>query len=77
MTSLHSSTPLSNACHIDFVSTDAAALASHMDDCASSRGRFFGLKSALESAHSMLFPRLITAVAIGLVLVVAAALTVV
>jgi hypothetical protein len=58
-----------------FVSTDAAALASHMDDCASSRGRFFGLKSALESAHCMLFPRLITAVAVGVVVV--AALTIV
>lgn len=75
MTSLNSSTRLSNACHIDFVSTDAAALASHMDDCASSRGRFFGLKSALESAHAMLFPRLITAVAVGVVVV--AALTIV
>lgn len=75
MTSLNSNTHLSNACHLDFVSTDAAALASHMDDCASSRGRFFGLKSALESAHSMLFPRLITAAAVGVVVV--AALTII
>ena len=75
MTSLNSITHLSNACHIDFVSTDAAALASHMDDCASSRGHFFGLKSALESAHSLLFPRLITAVAVSVVVV--AALTIV
>lgn len=75
MTSLTRRTPVSNACHVDFVSTDAAALASHMDDCASSRGRFFGLKSALESAHCMLFPRLITAVAVGVAVV--AALTIV
>ena len=75
MTSLNSSSHLSNACHIDFVSTDAAAMASHMDDCASSRGRFFGLKSALESAHSMLFPRLITVFAVGVVVV--SALTIV
>ena len=75
MTSLNSSSHLSNACHIDFVSTDAAALASHMDDCASSRGRFFGLKSALESAHSILFTRLITVFAVGVVVV--SALTIV
>ena len=45
----------------DFVSTDAAALASHMSHCASSRSRFFGLHAALEFAHSMLHPRLVTA----------------
>ena len=71
MNTLNTSNHFSNACHSDFVSTDAAALASHMDDCASSRGRFFGLRSVLETAHSMVFPRLITAVAIGVVVVVA------
>ncbi len=71
MTALNTSTHFSNARHSDFVSSDAAALASHMDDCASSRGRFFGLQSAFESAHSMVFPRLITAVAIGVILVAA------
>ncbi|MES2941288.1 MAG: hypothetical protein V4772_00305 [Pseudomonadota bacterium] len=45
----------------DFVSSDMAALASHMDDCAHSRGRFFGLQTAFESAHSLLFARLVTA----------------
>ena len=54
--------PQVNDC--DFVSTDAAALASHMNDCANSRGRFFGLQTAFESAHSMLFPRLGTAAAL-------------
>lgn len=45
----------------DFVSTDAAALASHMHDCASKRSRFFGLRAALELAHAAIFSRLVTA----------------
>ena len=69
MNVLNTSTHFSNACHSDFVSTDSAALALHMDDCASSRGRFFGLQSVLEAAHSTMFPRLITAAAIGVILV--------
>lgn len=46
----------------DFVSTDIAALESHMNRCASTRGRFFGLQTALEAAHSLMFPRLLTLV---------------
>lgn len=52
----------------DFVSSDIAALASHMDRCASTRGRFFGLHVALESAHSFIFPRMVTAAVIAVVL---------
>lgn len=52
----------------DFVSSDAAALASHMSHCASTRSRFFGLHAALESAHSLVFPRMVTAAVIAVVL---------
>ena len=45
----------------DFVSTDTAALASHMDHCASKRSRFFGLHAAFELAHSVVFTRMVTA----------------
>jgi hypothetical protein len=69
----HQQYPCINACRRFFVSTDAAAL-SHMDDCAVHVVAFLA-ESALESAHCMLFPRLITAVAVGVVVV--AALTIV
>ena len=52
----------------DFVSTDAAALASHMSHCASARSRFFTFHAALESAHSMIFPRMVTVAVIAVVL---------
>ena len=52
----------------DFVSTDTAALASHMDRCASRRSRFFGLHAALESAHSVVFSRMVTAALLAVVL---------
>lgn len=45
----------------DFVSTDTAALASHMDHCASKRSRFFGVHAALELVHSVVFSRMVTA----------------
>lgn len=51
----------------DFVSSDAAALASHMNRCASSRSRFFGLQSGLESAHSLVSPRIVTVAAFAIV----------
>ena len=54
----------------DFVSSDTAALASHMDECAKSRGGFFGLHAALEFAHALLAPRMMTVVIITLVLLV-------
>ncbi len=58
---------LRNSSPADFVSTDSAALASHMDHCASARSRFFGLHAALESAHSVISPRMVTAAVIAMV----------
>ena len=52
----------------DFVSTDTAALASHMDRCASRRSRFFSLHAALELAHSVVFSRMVTAVVLAVAL---------
>ena len=56
----------------DFVSTDTAALASHMSRCASKRSRFFSLHAALELAHSVVFTRMVTA-AVLIVVVMAVA----
>jgi hypothetical protein len=49
----------------DFVSTDAAELASHMNHCASSHSRFFSVHSALQSAHGALSPRIVTVAALA------------
>lgn len=54
----------------DFVSTDTAALASHMGHCASKRSRFFGLHAALELAKSAVFSRMVTAAVVAAVLLV-------
>lgn len=51
----------------ELVSSDFLALASHMTECQRSRGRFFTLRSGLESLHIMMAPRLVTT---GAVLVV-------
>jgi hypothetical protein len=48
----------------DFVDSDAAELASHMDHCASARSRFFVLHSALSAVHSALSPRVVTVAAL-------------
>lgn len=48
----------------EFVSSDFLALASHMDDCQRSRGRFFGLHAALETLHAMASPRIVTSAAL-------------
>ena len=53
-----------------FVSTDTAALASHMSLCASKRSRFFSFHAALEQIHSIVFSRKVTA-ALLVVLVMA------
>lgn len=61
--------------HVDFVTTDAAELASHMNHCASSHSRFFMLRSALQSAHGALSPRIVTVAALatlGLALIILA-----
>lgn len=44
----------------EHVSSDFMALASHMTDCQRSRGRFFTLRSTLETLHSLTAPRLVT-----------------
>ncbi len=48
----------------DYVSSDFLILASHMDDCQRSRGRFFGLHAALETLHAMASPRIVTSAAL-------------
>jgi len=49
----------------DFVSSDAANLASHMSHCAGSHSPFFPFRAALQSAHSALTPRLVTVAAVA------------
>jgi hypothetical protein len=44
----------------EYVSSDFMALASHMNDCQLSRGRFFALRAALESLHATASPRIVT-----------------
>ena len=44
----------------DFISSDSAALASHMSHCANGRSRFFSLHAAFESAHTLFFSRMVT-----------------
>lgn len=62
----------------DPVSTDVAELASHMNHCASSHSRFFFVQSAIQSAHGVLSPRIVTVAALAglaslaLILVIAA-----
>ncbi len=50
----------------DTVSTDAAELASHMNHCANSHSRFFFVHSALQSAHGVLSPRIVTVAALAI-----------
>ena len=54
----------------DFVSSDTAALASHMSECAKTRSRFFGLHAALELGHALLTPRMVTTGVIAMILLV-------
>ena len=46
------------------VSTDFSALASHMNACQRSRGRWFTLRATLESLHDMTSPRIVTTAAV-------------
>ena len=48
----------------DFVSSDFLALASHMNACQRSRGRFFQLQSTLEALHGAMSPRIVTTAAV-------------
>lgn len=51
----------------DAVSTDLQALAHHMDACDQSRGRFFLVRSAMERAHALASPRIVTTAALSVV----------
>ncbi len=53
--------------HNDPVSSDFIALASHMNDCERSRGRFFALRTALELLHATASHRIVTTGALFLV----------
>ncbi len=56
---------------VDFVSTDNAALASHMYRCTDKRSRFFNLHAAFELARSVVFSHVVTTcVFVGIVLAV-------
>ena len=46
------------------VTSDISALASHMNDCQRSRGRWFALRASLESLHAMASPRIVTTAAV-------------
>lgn len=67
MTTLTTPTLFTNPA-VDFVSTDTAALASHMDHCAIKRSRFFSLHAALELAQAVVFSRMVTAAVIAAVM---------
>jgi hypothetical protein len=60
MTSAKSQARLPFGATNDFVSSDFIALASHMHACNRSRGRFFKLRTMLESVHALVSPRVVT-----------------
>lgn len=67
MSTLKIASRYSSPANPDFVGSDAAELASHMSHCASSRGRFFALQTALDSAHSAMAARIVTVAALMVV----------
>lgn len=58
-----------------FIFNDMAALASHMEACKRSRGRFFPLRSAGDALRGMVSSRIVSTgalvIAVGLVMVLA------
>lgn len=46
------------------VTSDFSALASHMNACQRSRGRWFTLRATLESLCAMASPRIVTTIAV-------------
>jgi hypothetical protein len=62
------SSPQSLHAKVDFVSGDFAALASHMQDCAQARGRWFTVKSELQRARSAVAGRIVTMACLAVVL---------
>jgi hypothetical protein len=57
----------------DFVSSDVAALAAHMRDCADSRGPLFRLRGGLQTAHALAAGRIVTLACVVCVVCVVAA----
>jgi hypothetical protein len=47
-----------------FVSTDMAALASHMDACKQSQGRFFSLRSSGDVLRALVSSRIVSTAAV-------------
>ena len=71
MTTPHNTHPFSStrpSDSPDFVTSDTAALALHMHNCARTRSRFFSLHTKLESAHSVVCARMVTAALIAVIL---------
>ena len=53
------------------LTSDMDSLAQHMRHCASARGKWPRLHQALLTTHGLLSPRIVTAVALGLLMAVA------
>ena len=53
--------------HSPVVDSDFLALASHMNDCQRSRGRFFAARSALEWLHAAASARIVTSAALVII----------
>ena len=60
MTTFHADAAQRLSLSNELVSSDFMALASHMMDCQRSQGRFFTLRTALETLHAVTAPRLVT-----------------
>ncbi|VTU27496.1 hypothetical protein SRS16CHR_04073 [Variovorax sp. SRS16] len=54
--------------HIDFVTGDFEALASHMRHCASAQGRWFSVRSHLQRVRSVAAGRIVTMACVAVVL---------
>ncbi|HSV52603.1 MAG TPA: hypothetical protein VLJ57_10820 [Burkholderiaceae bacterium] len=52
----------------ELVSRDSDLLALHMQECKRSRSRFFRLQSDLELAYAIVTPRIVTSIAVALIL---------
>lgn len=63
MNSVSAPTPLSEDPQT-FVSTDIAALASHMDACNQSQGRFFPLQSTGDTLRTLVSSRIVSTAAL-------------
>ena len=52
---------------VDFVHSDVAALATHMQRCARSRGRLFALRGGLQTVQALAAGRIVTLVCVAVV----------